>query len=258
MEQSTMTHSVWGQSPGYDDLVRRRAFNEGPEMEAAIAACGNLANVYQRGDRILDVGCAGGHLLHSLRERVDPGVDYLGVDFTALYLEWARMKFGDMPWVRGDIGALPFPNASFDTVLCLNTIPHLPAPPTPYLRELMRVAKRDVIIRLFVSDRTYLIQEVHAPSLNGAQVAEEEADAIGPEGPRKGSFHHLYSGSYLQAVITELRPDSSVEIVPHTMPTNFDSRGEGARSHVLPNGWQISGNLLLESAFVMIHLPYSK
>jgi SAM-dependent methyltransferase len=72
------------------------------------------------GDRILDVGCAKGFLVHDLM-KVCPGLEAFGLDIS----EYALMNC--LPEVVGRLhlgsaDKLPFPNGSFSAVLSINTI----------------------------------------------------------------------------------------------------------------------------------------
>ena len=76
------------------------------------------------GTTVLDVGCAKGFLLHDLRQ-VAPGVEVFGLDVS----EYAILNSMDdvrPRLVRGTAECLPFPDAAFDVVLCINTIHNLP------------------------------------------------------------------------------------------------------------------------------------
>jgi ubiquinone/menaquinone biosynthesis C-methylase UbiE len=52
--------------------------------------------IYTPGDKVLDVGCAAGHMLRSLVTRLDSDISYTGLDFNPYYLELARKAFGHM------------------------------------------------------------------------------------------------------------------------------------------------------------------
>lgn len=72
------------------------------------------------GDRVLDVGCAKGFLVHDLM-KVCPGLEVFGLDIS----EYALMNC--MPEVVGRLhlgsgDRLPFPDGSFSAVLSINTI----------------------------------------------------------------------------------------------------------------------------------------
>jgi demethylmenaquinone methyltransferase/2-methoxy-6-polyprenyl-1,4-benzoquinol methylase len=67
----------------------------------------------QPGDRVLDACCGTGDLAIAARTR---GADAVGLDFSERMLERARGKEPAIEWVRGDMLALPFDDASFDAV----------------------------------------------------------------------------------------------------------------------------------------------
>ena len=69
--------------------------------------------VVRPGDRVLDACCGTGDLALAA-ERA--GGRVVGVDFAERMLDRARQKSAAVEWVRGDVLALPFPNASFDAV----------------------------------------------------------------------------------------------------------------------------------------------
>jgi demethylmenaquinone methyltransferase/2-methoxy-6-polyprenyl-1,4-benzoquinol methylase len=68
--------------------------------------------VVRPGDRVLDACCGTGDLAIGARAR---GADVVGLDFSERMLERARRKEPAIEWVRGDVLALPFDDASFDS-----------------------------------------------------------------------------------------------------------------------------------------------
>jgi SAM-dependent methyltransferase len=76
------------------------------------------------GDRVLDVGCAKGFLVYDLGA-VSPGLQVAGLDISAYALEQAVPGVRPL-LVQGTADALPFPDASFDLVISINTIHNLP------------------------------------------------------------------------------------------------------------------------------------
>jgi demethylmenaquinone methyltransferase/2-methoxy-6-polyprenyl-1,4-benzoquinol methylase len=60
---------------------------------------------------VLDACCGTGDLALESRRR---GAEVVGLDFSEAMLERARRKSSDVEWVRGDVLALPFEDASFD------------------------------------------------------------------------------------------------------------------------------------------------
>ena len=63
------------------------------------------------GDRVLDACCGTGDLALAC---APAGGRVTGLDFSERMLERARRKAPQLEWVRGDVLALPFPDASFD------------------------------------------------------------------------------------------------------------------------------------------------
>jgi ubiquinone/menaquinone biosynthesis C-methylase UbiE len=89
------------------------------------------------GLRLLDVGCGTGHQLARYRER---GFDVAGVDGSAAMLDQARALNPGADLRQTDVESLPFPDASFDVILCIEVLRYLPDP-LPCLREMARVLK---------------------------------------------------------------------------------------------------------------------
>ena len=90
------------------------------------------------GDRVLDACCGTGDLAIAARAR---GADAVGLDFSEPMLERARRKEPAIEWVRGDMLALPFDDASFDAATVgfgVRNVSDLEAG----LRELRRVLRR--------------------------------------------------------------------------------------------------------------------
>ncbi len=86
----------------------------------------------------LDLGCGSSHILADL-----PAV--VGLDLLLRKLRFA-WRFGK-PLVNGSIWALPFPDRSFDCVVCSQVIEHVPGGETPFLemRRVLRPGGRLVI-----------------------------------------------------------------------------------------------------------------
>ncbi|HVS84759.1 MAG TPA: bifunctional demethylmenaquinone methyltransferase/2-methoxy-6-polyprenyl-1,4-benzoquinol methylase UbiE [Gaiellaceae bacterium] len=94
--------------------------------------------VVRAGDRVLDACCGTGDLaVASLRGGAS---EVVGLDFSERMLERARRKEPRVEWIRGDVLALPFEDASFDAATVgfgIRNVDDLEAG----LRELRRVLK---------------------------------------------------------------------------------------------------------------------
>ncbi|MEK6320329.1 MAG: class I SAM-dependent methyltransferase [Acidobacteriota bacterium] len=89
------------------------------------------------GLRLLDVGCGTGHHMVSLREQ---GFKVAGVDGSAEMLDQARANNPGSEIRQADVESIPFDDASFDFVLCIEVLRYLPDS-EPCIREMARVLK---------------------------------------------------------------------------------------------------------------------
>jgi demethylmenaquinone methyltransferase / 2-methoxy-6-polyprenyl-1,4-benzoquinol methylase len=95
-------------SPVYDAMNRTMTMGLDQRWRRITAAA-----VVRPGDRVLDA-CAGTGDLAMAAQRA--GARVTGLDFSERMLERARRKEPRIEWVRGDVLALPFEDASFDAV----------------------------------------------------------------------------------------------------------------------------------------------
>jgi SAM-dependent methyltransferase len=97
------------------------------------------------GDRILDVGCGKGFLLHEFTRAV-PGVAIAGIDISAYALEHALPAVKPF-LVGGPAHVLPFADAAFDLVVSLGTLHNLGVGELfAALAEIERVGRRAYVM----------------------------------------------------------------------------------------------------------------
>src|SRR5574341_1577923 len=130
------------------------------------------------GMRVLDVACGTGVVARVAASRVGPTGHVVGVDSNEAMLAVAReqpLPSGtEVEWRHGDATKLPFPDATFDAVMCQQGLQYL-ADRIAALREMKRVLKSGGKLGLSVFSKSigYQIFEKTA-----AQYVGEKAAAI--------------------------------------------------------------------------------
>ncbi|MEJ0018108.1 MAG: methyltransferase domain-containing protein [Acetobacteraceae bacterium] len=108
------------------------------------------------GDTVLDVACGGGIIVCAFAPHVRHAT---GIDMTPAMLDRARQlaaekAVANVTWDQGDVGALPYADATFDIVVTRFSMHHF-LDPLGVLREMMRVCRpggRVVVVDMYASD----------------------------------------------------------------------------------------------------------
>jgi ubiquinone/menaquinone biosynthesis C-methylase UbiE len=101
------------------------------------------------GQSVLDVACGTGIVARTVADRLGGTGRVVGVDINDGMLAVARRVRPDLDWRRADVAELPFPDGSFDTVLCQMALMFFPDRGGA-LREMARVARPGGAIALAV------------------------------------------------------------------------------------------------------------
>jgi ubiquinone/menaquinone biosynthesis C-methylase UbiE len=101
-----------------------------------------------RGQSVLDVACGTGIVARTAAERVGDQGRVTGLDLNEAMLTVARRLRPDLEWHPGDARNLPFPDRSFDVVLCQAALMFFPRPEEA-LSEMARVAAGTVALQVW-------------------------------------------------------------------------------------------------------------
>lgn len=109
----------------------------------------------QDDDVVLDCGCGEGFLTKIISELYD--CEIYGLDIDEDLLEAARQNIGDknnVVFQHGDIINLPFRNETFDKIILMEVLEHIPDD-AGALRELHRVLRKGGILAITVPNHNY-------------------------------------------------------------------------------------------------------
>jgi 2-polyprenyl-3-methyl-5-hydroxy-6-metoxy-1,4-benzoquinol methylase len=124
---------------------------QGQLVEAEHMARYWWATNFSAGKRILDAGCGTGYGSAMLHDAGAVGVT--AVDISEPVIEVARQTSpAGIRYESADLASLPFPNASFDLVVCFETIEHV-EDRDAVLDELLRVMSPDALLLISSPNR---------------------------------------------------------------------------------------------------------
>ena len=113
-----------------------------------------LSSILSSG-KVLDISCGIGYGSQIISESIDVE-SCIGVDISKEDIEYANLNFKSekTEFIAGDICKLDFPDNSFDTIVCLETLEHI-AEPKIALKELSRVLKNNGLFIGTVPEASY-------------------------------------------------------------------------------------------------------
>lgn len=140
---------------------------------------------------ILDVGCGGGGLARALGAK---GAKVTGVDPQEAALATARTRAPDADFRQAGAEALPFPDASFDRVVFLNSLHHVPVPLMgAALKEAVRVSRGPVLVVEPLAEGPFFRAMLPVEDETPIRAAAQAAIAAAVEA---GAVTRLASGEY--------------------------------------------------------------
>lgn len=109
--------------------------------------------------RILDVGCAKGFMMYDFKKLM-PNITIAGIDISQYAYDNAIEEM--RPFIKvGNAKELPYPDNSFDLVISINTVDHLPLEKCKQaLREIQRVSAKHsfISVNAWRTDRDHELQ----------------------------------------------------------------------------------------------------
>ena len=131
----------------------------------------------EAGQAVLDVACGTGIVARTVADRIGTGGRVVGVDLNDAMLTVARRVRPDLDWRQGVVADLPFPDGSFDAVLCQMALMFFPDQARA-LREMARVARPGGVVALAVP-ASLDVQPAYGPFVDmAARVAGQEAVSL--------------------------------------------------------------------------------
>lgn len=230
----------------------KRATGELPEKESSksLARLLDRRDLYDPGTTILDVGCAAGHYLKSLRRLLDPEIQYTGIDVGMEYLQWGRDAYGiddGCTFVHGDALGMPFADNSYDIVFA--NLYHFFPRIDEALAEALRVADERVIWRTPIGKITYAAKLYHNDDFDDLGIIDM-ADS-----EDEHTLYMMYSENYLRGLIDD--QGWELEFIENDDDFGeFDNNEHDEFSDVpatkVVDGMQINGNLVVDWQYLSI------
>jgi SAM-dependent methyltransferase len=147
---------------------------------------------------ILDVGCGTGEITSRLAT-VFPAARVTGVDLLEPHLELARERYAQLAdrvaFRQADAFELPFPDDSFDLVVCRHMLQAVPTPER-VIAEMVRVARPGGRLHLLVEDYDMIHAARPEPKPGGSTATRDAIDI--------GAFWHVGPRVFGKATGTDL------------------------------------------------------
>jgi len=106
--------------------------------------------------RLLDAGCGVGIESHMLRQA---GFRVSSLDIDGLALRIANRIWPNGLYVQADLTRLPFKDGTFDNVVCIHVLEHIPDPDGA-MREIHRVCKAGARLVFITPDKNHFVKKL--------------------------------------------------------------------------------------------------
>jgi ubiquinone/menaquinone biosynthesis C-methylase UbiE len=152
-----------------------------PESNARLIETFIRLTGLKRGARVADLGCGSG-VFTSLLSR--NSYNSIGLDLSPRLIALGRSKYPDIELIEGDVEALPFESASFDSVLLGGVLHHFPDR-SRCITEIFRVLKPRASFMALDPNRknpfVWLYRDRSSPFYSSVGVTENERPVLAHE-----------------------------------------------------------------------------
>lgn len=149
------------------------------------------ANITDRGERLLDVGCGDGGFISRVKDKFDK---VYGLDISPVSVELCRKMGVEATQINLNQQAIPYPDDFFDTVASLEVIEHV-FDPLFFLKEIYRVLKPGGVL-IISTPNIRKIQRIF--SIIMGHFPRTSYDPVGFDG---GHLHYFTSKDLSQLIL---------------------------------------------------------
>ena len=224
-----------GRSGGEEERLKRQIADLAPDSDAQLEKIG-----VRPGEKIVDIGCGPGGVLHLLAKRVGPTGSVLGIDRSAHFVEQARRFAGDLGLTQvevreGDAYDTGLPRASFDGAHMRLVLVNVPNPEL-IVREIVSLVKPGGWVASFEADVQPETMDPPTPEyarLRAAYDAHARSQGIDLHIGRR--THRLFR----EAGLTDMHVDVAVHVHPvgHSRRPIFRDFVNNVRDKLIAGGF---------------------
>lgn len=134
---------IWNQVPPdyYQKGVRKNLLQRIWHNKKLKMVANAISSVKKNPKNILDVGCASGWFLSKLSTQF-PKSKCAGIDAYKNAIVYGKKQYSNLHLINADAHSIPFPDKSFDVVICCEVLEHVLDPET-VLKEIARVLSKN-------------------------------------------------------------------------------------------------------------------
>ena len=205
MKNKDLDWRIWNKNDLVEERTYFRATGKLPEMESAKQLRHIIRNI-DKNETVLDVGCAAGHYLRSIRQ-LSVDCKYTGVDATKKYIDYSikiHQSDSNAEFINCDIYDLKL---KADIVFCCNVLLHLPDLKSALI-NLLKSFKKKLVVRTLISEKTHLSQYLYT----------DDFDSNG--NPTNFLFQNTYSFDYIKDIVKNFDPKINLEFIQDEFDSN--------------------------------------